>query len=212
MRSDYNPFAHDFSQTRQQAWPEFLLLKPCLGKHDRVLDIGCGNARLRSFLDEKLIPVGNYFGFDLSHDLLGLARKKHPLDHFFQGDFSKKLPFGSDNFDIITGIASFHHLLTSQEQHDCLQEMNRVLKPGGRIFLTTWKIPSKHLFSNLQRTDFWKSGFKNYLVPFGVNKYPRYYRLVTGSNLKNLLLQNGFSVEQVTLERNRNWVIIGTKK
>lgn len=212
MKSDYNQFADTFSQTRQYAWPEFDLLKPLLGKYDRLLDLGCGNGRLRASLEKALIPVGNYFGFDLSVKLLTVARKKNPGDHFFQGSFAQKLPFGADNFDIVAGIASFHHLLTEAEQIACLTELHRILKPGGNIFLTTWKIPRKHLIPNLKRREFWKSGFKNYLVPFGQDKHPRYYRWVNANSLKRLLKKTGFIVKSVSLERDRNWVVIGEKK
>jgi ubiquinone/menaquinone biosynthesis C-methylase UbiE len=211
VKSDYNQFAADFSQTRQHAWPEFELLKPLLRKGDRVLDLGCGNGRLRESLDKSLIPNGNYFGFDVSNGLLAVARKKNPTDHFFQGNFAELLPFGADNFDVIAGIASFHHLLTEKEQLKCLQELHRILKPGGRVFLTTWKIPQKHLIPNLKRTDFWKSGFRNYLVPFGKQKHPRYYRWVHAKKLAQLLEKIGFKIQHSSLERNRNWVVAGTK-
>ena len=211
MNSDYDPFAAHFSQTRQYAWPEFELLQPLLRKNDRVMDLGCGNGRLRESLDRAIIPAGNYFGFDLSQALLAVARKKNPNDHFFQGNFAQKIPFGADNFDVIAGVASFHHLLTETEQLRCLQELRRILKPGGKIFLTTWKIPQKHLLPNLRRTDFWRSGFKNYLVPFGKAKHPRYYRLVSGKKLAQLLQKSGFKVHHASLERKKNWVVIGEK-
>ena len=85
--------------------------KTTLKKQDRILDLGCGNGRLRNFLEKDLIPAGNYFGLDISDGLLQIARQNHSMDHFFRGNFAQKLPFGDENFDIVTAIASFHHLL-----------------------------------------------------------------------------------------------------
>ena len=66
MPSEYDAFAEEFSATREQSWPEFDKLKKHLQKGDRILDLGCGNGRLRKFLDEKLIPFGTYFALDVS--------------------------------------------------------------------------------------------------------------------------------------------------
>ena len=96
MKSEYDEFAEDFSATRQSEWPEFSLLKPIFRHGDRLLDLGCGNARLRKFVPQKTVPEGNYFGLDLSQKLLDIGREDFPKDHFFYGDFAKKLPFGSE--------------------------------------------------------------------------------------------------------------------
>jgi len=143
MPSQYDAFAQDFSHTRTQPWPEFSLVQEVLKHGDRVLDLGCGNGRLRTSLDARVIPGGNYYGLDISEELLRIARGKYPHDHFFHGDFACELPFGKENFEVVTAIASFHHLLTRREQLRFLEEVRRVLKPGGYLFLTTWKLPRK---------------------------------------------------------------------
>ena len=209
--SHYDAFATDFSSTRQHEWPEFQYAIQRLKKGDRVLDLGCGNGRLRKFLDIQLVPKGHYFGFDISENLLDLARQTNPEDHFFRGNFAERLPFGNDNFDVIVGIASFHHLLTKADQLACLSELHRVLKPHGHLVLTTWKLPQKHFWRNLKQPDFWLSRWKNYLVPFGAKKHPRFYRLVPDTELGRLLVKSGFEVLQSELVRGRNWVVVGRK-
>jgi ubiquinone/menaquinone biosynthesis C-methylase UbiE len=206
MKSEYDDFAEDFSATRKNEWSEFLLLKPIFRQGDRVLDLGCGNARLRQFILKKTVPDGNYFGLDVSTKLLEIARLNFPKDHFFLGDFAKKLPFGSENFEIVTAIASFHHLLNKRDQKEFLAEVFRVLKPGGHIFITTWKIPMKFFWSNIL-----KLRFKNWIVPFGKEKIPRTYRRVSNQELTKLLKKAGF---QVIFSRDflgRNYVACGRK-
>ncbi|MBT3348976.1 class I SAM-dependent methyltransferase [bacterium] len=198
--SEYDKFAVDFSATRKNGWPEFDLLAPHISKMDRVLDLGCGNARLRKFLP---VADGNYFGLDLSEKLLKIARDEFPRDHFFLGSFEKTLPFGADNFEIVTAIASFHHLLSKKSQHQFFAEVFRVLKPGGILFLTTWNLPRKF---------FWKNfGKKNWTIPFGAEKFPRTYRKISPRELKSLAKKFGFSVLGCTLERRKNYVLIVQK-
>lgn len=204
MDAHYNAFATDFARTRQNMhWPEFDLLKPLIQRSDKVLDLGCGTARLRSFLPDDILAKGHYFGMDVSRKLLDMARQNFPSDHFFIGDFAQKFIFGSDNFEIVTAIASFHHILSRREQIQFLMECRRVLKPGGTLFLTMWKIPKKHFWPNIK-----KLRFKNWVVPFGNEKYPRIYRRTNEKELRKLLKKCGFDVQMSELYGNRNYVVI----
>ncbi|PID70448.1 hypothetical protein CSB37_02040 [bacterium DOLZORAL124_38_8] len=211
MESHYDQFAQNFSQTRQHGWPEFEKIAPLLKKHQRVLDLGCGNGRLRNFLPTDIIPQGFYHGFDLSKNMLRIAQESFPYDHFFQGSFANPLPFGSENFDLVISIAAFHHLLKPTEQTQCLSELFRITKPGGKVFLTTWKIPKKYRQYNWNRKDWWLSGFKNYLVPFGKDKHPRYYRTVPGKTLAKKMKNAGFKIISHQLFRGKNWIVIAEK-
>ena len=206
MTTNYDNFAKDFSASRQGGWPEFDLVLQYLKKGGRVLDLGCGNGRLRKALGKDLVPQGHYFGLDLSEELLKIAREEFEGDHFFRGDFAEVLPFGDDNFDMVVCIAAFHHLTSKRDQVRFLKECFRVLKPDGIIFVTTWKIPKKHFWPNVLR-----GRFKNWIVPFGREKAPRVYRRVSGGELQGLLKRAGFGVLQVELFRGRNFVGVGGK-
>jgi len=207
-KSEYNVFAKKFSETRNYAWEEFKFFMPYIKKGDRILDLGCGNGRLRKFLDEKIVLSGSYFGFDLSEKLLNIARKSFPRDGFFKGNFGKSLPFGANNFDWVISIAAFHHLLDVKSQQKFLSESLRVLKPGGKIFLTTWVLPQKYFWMN-----FWRGRVfsKNWIVPFGKEKHLRTYRNVNEKDLEKLLKNAGFKVLKVEKFKNRNYIILAEK-
>jgi len=217
MNSQYDEFAEQFSHTRNHFWPEFDLLLPYLEKGDRLLDLGCGNGRLREFLNKitrdkeqdtkKIISEGNYFGLDVSEKLLKIARDKFIRDHFFLKDFSQELPFGNDNFEVVTAIASFHHLLSKTEQTKFLKECYRIIKPGGTIFLTTWKLPEKFFWQNVL-----KGRLKNWIIPFGSGKLPRTYRKATDKDLRSLLKKAGFKVLKAELFEDRNYVALAKKE
>ena len=144
--------------------------------------------------------------------MLAVAKTDFPDDHFFNGSFATTLPFGSENFNLVVSIAAFHHLLNTTDQNKCLSELHRILKPGGKIFITTWKIPKKYKKYNWKRKDWWLSRFKNYLVPFGKEQHPRYYRMVSDKALATLLKKNGFKIISKELFRNKNWIVVAEKR
>lgn len=208
MKSEYDAFASDFSTTRtNMPWSEFDLILPLIKKNDRIADLGCGNGRLRQYINKENVPKGNYFGLDLSNKLLDIARKQYPEDHFFLGDFSKKLPFGADNFDVVTAIASFHHLLSKKDQKDFIKECHRILRKNGTLFITTWNLPKKHFWTNLK-----KGRLKNWIIPFGKDKHPRIYRKTNDKEIKKICEKNGFTVQKHGLFEKRNFYILATKK
>lgn len=206
--TNYDPFAKDFSQTRQRPWPEFDYFIPTIKNNSRLLDLGCGNGRLRHYIPPNQVRLGDYFGFDLSQELLEDARNAHPRDHFFRGNFAEKFPFGAENFDWVVSIAAFHHLTDKQSQQIFLEECYRVLKPGGKLFLTTWVLPKKYFWKN-----FWKGRVfsKNWEIPFGEEKHPRIYRQVTHKDLKKLLKKHDFRVDIAECYKTRNYVSLATK-
>jgi SAM-dependent methyltransferase len=206
MPSDYDAFATNWDQTRQRPWPEFDYFLPKLKPGDRLLDIGCGNGRLRQFLSPSIIKPGDYFGLDLSDKLLNIARKKNKRDHFFRHDFSQKWPFGADQFDWGIALASFHHLLTKKDQVRFWEETYRVLKPGGKVFITTWVLPKKYFWPNIL-----EGRWKNWCIPFGTEKHPRWYRKVGHKELKRQLKKAGFQVLSHQKFENRNHIALAQK-
>ncbi len=100
----------------------------------RVLDVGCGTGVFASRIRQAL-PSAEVWGIDLVAGMLtrGLDRWKAHADGIcpIQAD-SERLPFDRDAFDVVTCANSFHHY---PHQDRAVQEMRRVLKPGGRLLL-----------------------------------------------------------------------------
>jgi ubiquinone/menaquinone biosynthesis C-methylase UbiE len=100
----------------------------------RVLDIGCGTGVFASKICEAM-PGAQVWGIDLVRGMLdkGHERWRRHSDGVIpiQGD-SERLPFGWATFDVVTCANSFHHY---PHQDRAVEEMRRVLKPGGRLML-----------------------------------------------------------------------------
>jgi ubiquinone/menaquinone biosynthesis C-methylase UbiE len=114
--------------------PSHNLLLGVLGRErpGRVLDIGCGTGELAGRLAGRGWEVT---GLDLCERMLHKARAKSNGNGekvlLAAGD-SEHIPLASRTFDTVTCANSFHHY---PHQQAVVQEMFRVLKPGGQLFL-----------------------------------------------------------------------------
>lgn len=199
--AEYDRFAKGFSASRAHAWPEFMAVSELISDGTKWLDVGCGNGRLRRFVEQ-----GDYTGMDVSEGLLSEAKKQSPEANFVRADFTKKWPFNDGIFSVVVGMASFHHALTKADQTHFMQEAYRVLRPGGWLFLTTWKIPQKHFWPNILR-----GRWRVWNVPFGKEKHPRKYRRVDGKELRRRAKAAGFAVEKTYLSRGKNYVLLARR-
>ena len=98
-----------------------------------VLDVGCGTGR--GF--EDLARSGaRLVGSDASVDMLGEASRAYPDGQppRLAAAYAQHLPFVDGAFDTVVSL-NFLHLFTVDTQRQMVQEMKRVLKPGGRLLL-----------------------------------------------------------------------------
>jgi ubiquinone/menaquinone biosynthesis C-methylase UbiE len=100
----------------------------------RVLDIGSGAGHL-SLLMAQQPQVADVIGIELSDALVQQARQSAEAQgahaEFLQVD-AAEMPFTDATFDCVVSTLSLHHWARPRK---VLQEMLRVLKPGGQAFL-----------------------------------------------------------------------------
>jgi SAM-dependent methyltransferase len=97
-----------------------------LEKQPHILDVGCGTgANL-----ELLARFGDAEGVDVSPDALAFCRERG-LQNVRLGE-AEHLPFADASFDLVTGLDVVEHL---DDDVAGLQEMRRILRPGGRALL-----------------------------------------------------------------------------
>ena len=105
----------------------------------RVVDAGCGTGGTAIHLARK--HGCTVSGVNISGEQLELAEKKARdagLDDrvsFAYADCSQHLPFPDDSTDLVVNIESACHY---SDRSRFLQEVRRILKPGGRIAATDW--------------------------------------------------------------------------
>src|SRR5215472_10996367 len=100
-----------------------------------VLDVGCGTGTLAILAKRHVGAAGKVFGIDASPEMIARARKKAKkarADVAFDTAFVEELPFPDVTFDVVLSTTMLHHL-PDKARRQCLREVGRVLKPGGRL-------------------------------------------------------------------------------
>jgi SAM-dependent methyltransferase len=96
-----------------------------------LLDIGCGRGTLIEALRERA-PDVSYTGLELSEESAQIATAKG-ID-VMRRDLAEPLPFPDESFDVVTFGEVIEHLF---DPDSVLDEIHRILKPGGRLIVTT---------------------------------------------------------------------------
>ncbi|MBM3522211.1 MAG: methyltransferase domain-containing protein [Alphaproteobacteria bacterium] len=120
---------------RRRAATHASFLLPDLRPGMRVLEVGCGPGSITLDLARAVMPGGGVVGVDQSgeqfHDIAEVARRDGIPAHL-EIDSVNGLPFPDTHFDAVVAHAHCEHLA---EPRRALEELRRVLAPGGRIGL-----------------------------------------------------------------------------
>ena len=229
----YDLIASKFSDTRKRFWSELEFIKKYVKDGDRVLDFGCGNGRLLKIMQDRKIE---YFGLDVSENLLAEGRKKYGDVVFSKIDpCQKTIPLEDNFFNTVYSIAVFHHFPSRKYREDVAKELFRVTKQDGHIVVTVWYLwpasrrradvsasrgGQKKYFKNILKNWFEKIkgnselDWNDCLVSFADNqgnKFQRFHHAFTKRELRKLFESAGFEVEKSEKIGN-NLVLVAKKK
>jgi SAM-dependent methyltransferase len=153
----YDAFATTFSNSRKNLhWPEleYIIADMKQQGYMSVLDVGCGNGRFLTEINNSKLIIQNYFGIDTSDGMIREARKLHP-DHQFEVcsmlDLSTFQHFNISTFHGLLFLASFHHLATREERIQVMQDSKKLLTPNGRIYMTNWNLRDQERYEASHR-------------------------------------------------------------
>ncbi|MDR3560265.1 MAG: class I SAM-dependent methyltransferase [Negativicutes bacterium] len=144
-----------------------------------TLDIGCGTGIYTNELCEAGARV---VGVDISPEMLDIAaenNKQHGDNVSFSVADAAELPYDDNSFDLVTSISAMEFY---EKPRESLQEMYRVLKPGGHMVVATlnslsiWSL-QRRLKSMLKRTIFTPAKFysisdiRTFLTPHPITRW-----------------------------------------
>lgn len=214
VAKNYSEIAEVFDLSRKkQVWPELERIAKDVFPGAKVLDAGCGNGRLLEVLQDKEI---DYSGFDLSPELIELAKKNYPNHNFFVKDILQVEKI-KDKYDFIFSIAVISHLPGKKERVKVLQSLAAKLKEEGRLIISVWdlyrqdkfksiifwsEIKRIFLFNGLEKGDlifFWKNGK-------GEKVSKRYYHAFKSEEINYLIKESKLELEK-KIEDGRKYLV-----
>lgn len=101
---------------------------------DQVLDVACGTGALTRKAWARVQPGGSLTGLDINDGMLAVARRQAPEIEWHQGP-AESLPYGDGIYDAV--LCQFG-LMFFADRVAALEEMWRVLRPGGRLCVAVW--------------------------------------------------------------------------
>ncbi|UCG55567.1 MAG: methyltransferase domain-containing protein [Dehalococcoidia bacterium] len=151
----------------------------------KLLNLGCAHG-------PDFIPFKGrfqFYGIDFSEEMLSLARK-YSKKYDFKVKLSladvRQLPYSDNSFDFAISIATYHHIKGESERLKALNELKRVLKPGGEAFITVW---------NRWQPKFWLKPKELYVSWHKQNEtLYRFYYLFSYAELEKLAIEAGFTL------------------
>ncbi len=137
-------YLHTTRRGKFAVWAE-LLEALRLSGNERVLDVGCGRGAVLTMV-AKLLPRGRAVGIDLwsrrDQSGNGPNAAKRNLEaegvrdrcQLFTGDM-RSMPFRDATFDVIVSSIAIHNIRDGAGRSRAIDEIARVLKPGGRLVI-----------------------------------------------------------------------------
>lgn len=139
----YDFLNHFLSLGIDKGWRKKAIAEAAKMQPKQVLDVATGTGDLA--IAAAALHPDNIIGVDIAVQMLEEGRKKlaeKQLDsviQLFEGD-SEALQFGDNTFDVVMcayGVRNFEHLEAG------LKEMNRVLRPGGKVVILEFSHPTR---------------------------------------------------------------------
>lgn len=155
-----------------------------------MLDVGCGGGfTIRRLLKQS--RGAQVYGIDISEESVAKARKVNAdvLDKqvFIVQGSAENLPYEDSQFDLVTAVETVYFW---PDLPHCLQQVHRVLKPGGKFAILVEVVDSDSKWTN---------------VVEGMTAY-------TPEQLKQLLDAAGFVQTEIYRKKPTYATIIGVKK
>jgi SAM-dependent methyltransferase len=176
--------------TREALLDEAIL--PLAREDTRLLDAGCGP-------DFPLLHrYASRVAFAAGVDLVEPTDTTPAGSCVVRGDLVA-LPFAKASFDLVVSRSVVEHL---PQPLAVFRELNRVLKPGGKLVFTT---PNRLYYSSIVARAVpyrWKDAYMHWV--FGTHHYdhfPVYYRANTRPALRRIAAAAGFRLEAVQAVR-----------
>ncbi len=153
----------------------------------KVLDLGAGHGAFTKTLHEM--------GHEVSAcDLFPEIFEFDPVE-CRKVDITSDFPYEDDFFDVIVAIEVSEHITDHQ---NFFRETNRILKPGGRLYLST-----PNILSIKSRVRFLKTGFFYSFIPLDMKNYDglQHVSSLTLDQYNYIAIRNNYGEAEVEIDK-----------
>jgi len=164
--------------------------------HYVILDVGCGGGKTVSRLAQQAVQ-GKVFGIDYSADMVEYSKKVNKKliaenrVEIIEGSV-ENMHFSDNFFDLVTAIETYYFW---PNFFDALQEIKRVLKPGGKLLMINEMV---------------KDGV--YDIKYAKTIEQAHVRLLSLEETKNMMQNVGFADVQIFIKANSPWNAVLAQK
>ena len=150
---DINNRLHSLWQ--DQRWRRRAVKLASLKPGDQVVDVACGTGDLTLAFEDALarLPADfrNVIGIDFTYAMLPIATRKADRAHqdscavFINGD-AQSLPLPNESADVVSIAFGIRNV---QDPAAAIREFHRVLRPGGRVIILEFSLPTNRALRGL---------------------------------------------------------------
>ena len=123
-----SPFVYDLLQTLFGYRERFVREYVRSAEQTRILDIGCGTARILDYLPHSV----QYVGFDMSERYIAAARERYGHRADFHCALVGKQELALEPYDLALAVGVLHHL-NDADAMTLFEGASAHLKPGGTL-------------------------------------------------------------------------------
>lgn len=200
----------DFIQAKFDFVDEMMKLGGISAEADsdaKVLDVGCGVGGTSRYLAKKLGPDADVTGITLSPNQVKrateLAKEQSVPNAKFTVMNALAMDFPDNTFDVVWACESGEHM---PDKKAYIDEMMRVLKPGGKFVMATWcqrddrEVP----FSEKDERDL-RFLYEEWTHPYFIS-IEKYSELVDDTGLMNEVTTADWNEQTIASWRHSVWV------
>lgn len=162
---------------------------------ERVLDVACGTGVVARLASQQVGTTGTAAGLDINPGMLAVAQSAASADmpiRWHEGS-AEAMPLPDASFDVVLCQMGLQFM---PDKHAALQEMRRVLVPGGRLLLNL-PGPTPQLFAIMadalaRHVGTEAAGFVNHV--FSLHDSAEIEKLISGAGFHDLSVESSTKV------------------
>lgn len=189
-----------------QEWCPLVIQAAKINPGDKVVDIACGTGALTIAVAARVGLEGKTVGVDINEGMLNIARSKSSTIEWTSSP-AEKLPFSNDSFNC---VVSQFGLMYFEDQKAAIDEMIRVLKPGGSMAVAVWNSLDNN--PGLAAEEYlWQKVFGEEVdeTPYRLGDKKILHNLFDNSSVSDIQLQTHDGMAR--FESIESWILTGAK-